>query len=251
MKVISHSGKWNVGYYEDKVNYLKAHEALYQIEIKKLEVTYESVIVSLEQAYAIFLEPLNEVSLEEYLVYANLIRAGYFVEQHDPVNDRLKYEAAVNKTTVNKEDKMIWVVLMEKLNQPVSSQFINQEFQLYQKTKASMGIFCMKISGIQNENCTKEIPTIKRDLSPQNETLSKRHKSGDNEHQDPNFLDILKSEVEFSTYQNIFKKFNFIKRFEVVKKPDRQMKFNYDVFLPKPNFKRTEDLPNYRIFIIR
>lgn len=248
VKILSHSGKWNVGYYEDQVNYLRPHEALYQIEMRKLEMTFDNVIVSVEQAYAIFLDP---GSFQEYLVYANLIRAGYFVEQHDPLVDTQKYEALVNKMTVNKEDNMIWAVLMEKLNQPISTEFISQEHQLYEQTKAAMEVLSEKISGVREENNTNGRCTAKRDLSPEECMPSKRHKPDIDEHQDHNFLDILKAEVEYSTYQESFKKLSFIKRSEDAKIPDRSLKFNFDVFLPKTNFKRTEDLPNYRIVVIR
>ena len=254
VKIVSAIGKWNIGYYENKVNYLKPHEALFQIEIRKLEVTFDSVIMSIEQAYAIFLDPKNEFSFEEYLVYVQLSRVGYFVEQHNPAIDKQKYETIINKRTLNNEDEMIWTVLKEKLDLPVSSQFINDEFELYEQTKASMKNICKSISGDQGESYAGE-RTTKRCLSPgakrEDEISSKRHKLDENEYQEQNFLDILKVEVEFFTYQEIFKKFSFIKRHEDVKKLDRQLKFNFDVFLPKPNRKRTEDLPSYRIVVVK
>lgn len=254
VKVLSHFGKLRIGYFEENENYLRPHEALFQIEMKKLEVTFDSVIMSVEQAYAIFLDPENEVSFEEYLVYAYLLRAGYFVEQHDSVVDAQKYQASLTEAIVQKEDRMIWAVLMEKLNLPFPFQLIKDESQLYEQTKSSMENICESISGKYNES-TGVVPSsasTKRDLSPQGEEESnKKRRFSSSEQQDQNFLDILKVEAEYSSHQEIFNKISFIKRAEVFEHPILPLKVSFDVFLPKKNFKRTEDLPNYRIVVIK
>lgn len=258
VKVVSHCGKWNVGYFEDNVNYLKPHEALHLMEMRKLEVLFNSVIMSIEQGYAIFLDPRSKVTLEQYLVYSYLIRSGYFILQHDPEGDRLKYETLLNKTKISKEDEMIWSVLFEKLNLPVSTKFISEENQLYEETKSSMEQFCERIRGTQESDCEQmdesiEISNNKRELSPpQDESLSKRQKSSIGlESWNENFLDVLKSETEYFTHQQIFKKFSFIKRAEEYRTPERKLNFDFDVFLPKANFKKSEDLTNYRVVVIK
>lgn len=256
VQILLHCGKWNVGYFEDNVNYLKPHEALHMMEMRRLEVLYETVIMSIEQAYSIFLDPRNGVSFEQYLVYSYLVRAGYFVLQHDPLSDRLKHENLFNKTKRSKEDEMVWCVLMEKLKMPVSTKFISEEINLYEETKACMDKFCERIRGSHEVDCelideSVEISNNKRECSAQDEPSCKRQKSGNNESQTENFLDVLKSETDYFTYQQIFQKFSFVKRAENFKPPESNLSFHFDVFLPKANFKKSEDLSNYRVVVIR
>lgn len=241
VKMISHCGKWNVGHYEDNVMYLKPHEALQLMEMSRLEVKFDTVTMSIEQAYAIFLGPRGDVSIEEYLVYSHLTRAGYIVFQHDPQSDGEKFEAFKTRSTLSKEDEMVWCVLMEKLNLPVSQQFISQETELYELTKCAMETHCAIISGVRNENL-KQVP---------DDPPSKRQKLIDDESPTQNFLDVLKTEVEYFTYQEIFNKFSFIKRAETFEPTKRKLKFHFDVFLPKVNLRRSEELPNYRLIVIK
>lgn len=242
--MISTVGKWNVGYYRNGVNFVSPHEALYLMEMCKLEVTFETIPMSIEQAYAIFLDESNEVSFEEYLVYSYLSRAGYFVHIHKPDVDREKFEAAATRV-INKEDEMVWCVLKEKLSLPVSADFIKQEHELYEITKSSMNSLCEQISGKLAER------EAELDVRNEDEPSAKRHKPEPEKHLTRNFIDTLKTEVEYSSYEHIFNKFSYIKRAENFEMTDRNLKFNFDIFLPKINFKKTEDLPNYRIVIVK
>ncbi|GAB0092552.1 hypothetical protein DMENIID0001_075540 [Sergentomyia squamirostris] len=61
--------------------FLEPHEALYLIEMNRLIVFYNSVVMSLEQAYTIF---LNYISPEEYFVFASLSKLGYIVKKFYP-----------------------------------------------------------------------------------------------------------------------------------------------------------------------
>ena len=248
VKVVSTVGKWNHGYHEDAVNYLRPHEALFLIEMCKLEVTFDSVPMSIEQGYAIFLDPANEVSFEDYLVYSYLSRAGYFVYVHKYELDRDKYEAAKVKVA-DKEDEMIFSVLNEKLNFPVSEDFRKQEKELYEKVKKSMEGFCEQISGMRKE-ISAGTSKCKKALNS-NEPPKKRQKIEPKEIADRSFIDILKDEVEYFSYEHIFNKFSFIKRANCFEESGRKLKFTFDIFLPRINFKKTEDLPNYRILIIK
>lgn len=248
VRLESLSGKRNVGYSEDSVNYLKPHEALLMIEMSKLAVFYDSVIVSVEQAYALFLDDPNEVSMEEYLVYSYLNRAGYNVFLHDPETDKQKYEAAKKRRQMKSEDEMIICVLKEKLTQTVQIDLVESQLELYQQTKKTMELCCEKISGKRHcdEPEAKTHPTTQSE-----EPASKRHKPDDIESQDSSFLDVLKTEPEFTTYQEIFNRFSIIKRAENFGATSSNLSFKFDIFLPKPNFKKSSDLPNYRLLIIK
>lgn len=259
VKVTTAYGKMNVGSYENGFNYLKPFEALLQIEMGRLVVSFGSVDMSLEQAYSIFLDPSIEISMEEYLVYSHLVRAGYFVYQHDFEKDKLKYEKMQLRETIRNEDEMVWCVLREKLNLPFSSNFVATESQLYNDTKKAMEEINMKISGNCSDSTNQmdidsESSSNKRELSPEvvlPSSSSKKRKFNNVVKQKSNFLDVLKSEVEFYAYEEIFKSFSFIQRAENPERPERNLKFNFDVFTPKKNFKRTEDLPSYRLLVIK
>jgi tRNA-splicing endonuclease subunit Sen54 len=245
VRVVSTVGKWIHGYHEDAVNYLRPHEALFLMEMCKLEVTFDSVPMSIEQGYAIFLDPSGEVPFEDYLVYSYLSRAGYFVYTHRFEKDREKYEAAEARV-LDKEDEMIFCVLMEKLNQPVTESFVKQESELYEKTKTCMEVLCEQISGKRGD-----VPGTSRIKTAVEEPPVKRQKTETKVVEDRSFIDILKNETEYSTYEHIFESFSFIKRAENFEESEGKLKFTFDIFLPKMHFKRTEDLPNYRVLVVK
>lgn len=244
VKVTVHFGKWNVGYHEDNVNYLKPYEALQLIEMRRLEVTFDSVIMSIEQAYEIFLNPDNNVSFEEYLTYSYLVRAGYFVEEHNFESDSQKFELLSRKQLAKNEDEMIWFVLMEKLNMPVAKELRVNEPEIYENAKKTLANLCEQISGKREH---EDSSRLTEDVEP----AAKRMKPNGDEVEEQNFLDILKTEAEYASYQEVLRKFNFIKRTPTFDEPQRKLKISFDVHMPKNNFKRTEDLASYRVVVIK
>lgn len=194
--------------------------------------------MSLEQAYAIFLGGSDyDLSWEEYMVYSYLIRCGYFVFLPDPEVDLEKYENSQLRNQSKTEDEMIWCVLKENLHLPYSFDFIKTNYNLYEKTKAAMKKNFAAISGDDNDSI-KEPPM-------------KKFKSL-NEEQEGNFLDILKAETEYLSYEEIFKKFTFITRneFSNPTEEEKKLNFSFDVYYQKTKFKRTEQLADYRLLVL-
>lgn len=196
--------------------------------------------MSIEQAYAIFLGGGSECDLswEEYIVYSYLVRAGYFLFIPDPDTDLEKYETSQLRNQSKTEDEMIWCVLNENLNLPFSFDFVTSNYNIYQKTKAALSKHFKAISGGENSENDGEPP-------------SKKFKPF-NEQQERNFLDILKAESEYLTYEEIFRKFSFISRNEFSKPSDedKRLNFSFDIYYQKTNFKRTEQLANYRLLVL-
>ncbi|XP_055702306.1 tRNA-splicing endonuclease subunit Sen54 [Phlebotomus papatasi] len=65
--------------------FLETYEALYLLEMNRLIVYYNSVVVSLEQAYEIFLNNKEgDLSLEEYFVFSTLNKVGYILKKFNP-----------------------------------------------------------------------------------------------------------------------------------------------------------------------
>lgn len=209
------------------------------------------MIVSVEQAYAIFLDPSNDISYSSYLVYSFLWRAGYFVFKHDPEADILKYDAFVLKQTNQNEDEMIFNCLFEKLNLPVTNDLINQQPQLYKSTKAMMNGFSERIRNSQS--ATKEIQLTKdnkRKVLMEDVISPKKIRS------DAlpmlNFLDFLKTEVEYLTHLKTFKEIDIIKKAVTFKsQKEDKLKIVFDIYTPKLEFKKNVDLPNYRVLVKR
>lgn len=211
------------------------------------------MIVSVEQAYAIFLDPGNDISYSSYLVYSFLWRAGYFVFKHDSEADILKYDAFVLKQTNQIENEMIFNCLFEKLNLPVTNDLINQEPQLYESTRAMMDVFTERIRKSQSSNQEIENQMTsdnKRKLLMEDEISSKRIKS----ETVPiiNFLDFLKTEVEYSTHLKTFEKIDIIKKAVSFKtQKEDKLRIVFDIYIPKLEFKKNVNLPNYRILVKR
>lgn len=219
--------------------YLNPHEALLFMEMNRLEVFYDDVPISMEQAFAIFLGGSDyDLSWEEYIVYSYLVRAGYFIFLPDPEVDLEKFEESQLRNQSKKEDDMIWCVLNEKLNLPFSFEFVSSNHNLYHKTKAAMDKTFCAISGNDDSNNDEEPP-------------AKKFKSFD-ERQERNFLDILKAESEYLTYEEIFNKFNLISRREFLNPSDEDKvwNFSFDIYYQKTTFKRTEQLANYRLLVL-
>lgn len=194
--------------------------------------------MSIEQAYATFLGGSEyDLSWEEYIVYSYLVRAGYYLFLPDPDIDLEKYEDSQLRNQSKREDDMIWCVLNENLNLPFSFEFVTSNYNLYEKTKAAMRNTFMAISGDTSDD-VEEPP-------------AKKFKPFEEE-QERNFLDILKAESEYSTYEEIFKKFNFISRNEFLNPTEEEKKWNFsfDIYYQKTTFKRTEQLANYRLLVL-
>ena len=216
-----------------------------------MEVEFDSVIVSVEQAYSLFLDPANDVSYSSYLVYSFLWRAGYFVFKHDVQADTLKYKAFVLKQENKNEYEMIFNCLFEKLNLPITNDLIINEPQLYKSTKALMDGFSERIRNPDRANAIEiEMTSEKRKLKMNDEISPKKIKLEGL--QISNFLDFLKTEVEYSTNLRTFEKIDIIKK-AVTCKSDEQdkLRFMFDIYIPKLEFKKNVDLPNYRIVVKR
>lgn len=241
IKLLTFSGKWDMGYFEDNIHYLRPHEALHLMEMGRLEVTFDTVVMSIEQAYAIFLSQGSEVSFEEYVVFSYLNRIGYHVSLHDRDDDWIKPKEYEERKYEDNEEKMIFYVLMERLNQPVPESFLNEEKKLYEETKRSINLLNECICGQREHEVAGN----------SDEPSSKRLKLDNEMHQKQNFLDVLKSETGYKTYQEIFNKFSCIKRTEKFPASTRELNFTFEVFTPKPNMKKAEKIPSYRIVVVK
>lgn len=221
----------NVGFFIDQIHYLRPYEALYFIEMGKLEVKYDSIVMSLDQAYEIFINSECSLSLEEYLVYQHLMRSGHILKIHNPHYSEINREKYSVKIT--KEQEIVWKILLEQLKLSNNEELLETDSELYNQTKLKMNAEFKKISG--------------RDYDENSEPLFKKQKTNFNE-SDSSFLDVLKNEPEFFSHQEIFNKFNFIKRHcDDNEDSIEELKFNFDAFFNQ----KMDETPSYRILIIK
>ena len=75
---------WNVmGYLYENNLYLHSEEALFLLECNNLELMYDGIAMSLQQAFQLLVsEKHGDCTLESYLTYSKLMRLGYKVIRH-------------------------------------------------------------------------------------------------------------------------------------------------------------------------
>ncbi len=220
------------------------------------------MIVSVEQAHALFLDPSkNCLNLSQYTAYSKLMRAGYILFKHDPNLDREIFEREVKRYEVDLETDLIWNCLMEKLNQPIQSQLIEDNQELFETIKNSMDLSCEIIKS-QNSKI-EETPLAGSDFWKHSNMSSKSLKKRVSEikaqtsskkvkiyQQTGSFLDILKVEKEYQEFRGIFESIDVVKKLEEFStETSRDLKFDFDVYSPNSTHKKS-DPPDYRMVIL-
>ncbi|XP_058463651.1 uncharacterized protein LOC131437960 isoform X2 [Malaya genurostris] len=175
VKITKAVGKWNLfGYVEDQNRFVEGYEALHLMELNRLVVYWNSVVISLEQAYTLFLGYPGSISLEEYQVYNTLMRAGFYVLK---CNSGRSYETkTVQDKQLDIEEQCVWNNLYELLNQshlPKNVSDCNTTTEMYQNVRSSMlNIGHRIMAQIKVDNCTgieSEGGSAKRRVSDSNE----------------------------------------------------------------------------------
>lgn len=214
---------------------------------------WNSVLVSLEQAYTLFLGYEESLSLEEYQVYNSLMRAGFYLLKFDC---NRKYQPEVKGQELDDETKCVWRNLFDILRQP--NPLIDEEVQdeaLKDKVRSSMQQFNTAIIlQTSSENLNADVD--------ETNSSDKRKKSLSNEEQ---ITKKLKPEEGFfrkdpescsnlAKFQQLFQRFDIIRNSldEVPQgNPNPRLKLLFDMFPSDvTNFKRSEPmLPEYRIVV--
>ncbi|XP_058063579.1 uncharacterized protein LOC131213535 [Anopheles bellator] len=123
-------GKWqSFGYENATGKYVDCHEALFLMEMNRLMVKWDGIVVSIEQGYSLFLGFPDGLTLEEYQVYSVLNRAGYYVLRYDP--GRVTYQSD-ERDLPSVEERCVWSILYGMLNQP------NPRESVYGKTDSKL-----------------------------------------------------------------------------------------------------------------
>lgn len=167
VKIVRRVGKWNLF---GSGNHLQWHEALYLMEMvrrirahhkfsrliscllqNRLEVYFDSMVVSLERAYSLFLRKSTDasdcgkLSRAEYAVYSHFMREGYIVQAHSPESqgESSRISTKSDKSNQTNPDtqtqQCIWKYLFELLGQQQHAmQRADVDSETYERVKRSM-----------------------------------------------------------------------------------------------------------------
>lgn len=148
-------GKWHIyGYLENKVQYVDGYEALHLLEMNRLIVFWDTVLISLEQAYTLFLGYPESLSLEHYKVYSTMMRAGFCLLKFD-LNRKYQIDTETTEQNLDEERACVWRNLYKILRQhnPISQQEQDTDQALAQQVERSMQNFnSMIASQIESSN---------------------------------------------------------------------------------------------------
>ncbi|XP_053674328.1 uncharacterized protein LOC128724631 [Anopheles nili] len=145
IRIIQVEGKWlSYGYEDSTGKFLECYEALFLMEMNRLLVKWNGIVVSIEQAYSLFLGQPGSLTLEEYQVYSILNRSSYYVLRYNPTR---KYHTPVSDS-LSAEERCVWGNLYDMLNQPNPRETFSTKVdaKLYESVRRSMEDFKNMIS---------------------------------------------------------------------------------------------------------
>ncbi|KAM7356053.1 tRNA splicing endonuclease subunit 54 [Cochliomyia hominivorax] len=288
VRVERKDGKFgNFGFNIEGQLYLEYYEALFLMEVNRLQLEYNSIIMSIEQAYLLLMGEDHSLKYQEYLVYSNLTRIGFIVVKHQNKN--------FPKHQINSEIDCVWAILEAELQNDTVADYIKKT-PFYGKVKQKFDLIKNIIKNqTESENVIKpdeeketlsqELnfqekikPNLKRKASgeTQNEWLrAKRHCNYNLNITNRSFVDFLKEEDEYKQFKETFEKFDIVplkrnekKRNKESKKEDEEdssesesdsemnnlninYRINFDVYLHNDGFRKSSPhLPNFRVIVL-
>ncbi|XP_065360699.1 uncharacterized protein Tsen54 [Calliphora vicina] len=292
VRVERKDGKFgNFGFSIEGQLYLEYYEALFLLEVNRLQLEYNSTIVSIEQAYLLLMGEQHSPKYQEYLVYSNLTRVGYILVKHQNIHFQTQQ--------INNEADCVWAVLEAELQNESVADYVKKT-QFYKKVKQKFDSVknIIKNQTVYEEEKEQEMtttasntsselkfsqkikPNLKRKANneeSQNEWLTaKRHCNYALKVFQHSLVDFLKEEDDYKQFKEIFEKFDLVplklnkekerdemdeenKEAETDIESDQEIdevftKFsiNFDVYLHNEGFRKSSPhLPNFRVIVLQ
>lgn len=228
-----------------------------------MELFFDTVIVSLEQAYALLLD--RTISAPLYFVYAQLMRTGYVVELFNKAND-LRSTATCSADASTKR-AYIWHCLYECLGQkqPATRMELKRnpsaDDPIYLETKKLFNDMdeCIRtqvsVSSVSDDGDGENwLHGARLKGKPINTPKKSKRKLCTTNKSAP--LDILLPEID-AAFQSVFEKLQFIQLtpMEQGMTDDESMmdeiSFDFDLFDANTNYRKSDPgLPAYRVIVI-
>ncbi|KAL7734085.1 hypothetical protein ACLKA6_011768 [Drosophila palustris] len=231
--------------------YLEYYEALFLLELNRLQLEYCDMIVSVEQAYVLLLGEAASEKYNNYLVYSALSRAGYIVVKHQAACEAPQTSSFKAVAAFTNED-CVWAILKETVsNKPVpehikasinyaiaQTRLADLKKQIMSQTTTSLDENILEIEAQSNF----KFDTRKRRTQSETEdqTATKRTRI----RQSKSLVDHLKADANYLRFQETFEKFDVVQLQEDYheRKMDatlRSFKISFDLHLHNEGFKRS------------
>ncbi|XP_033238519.1 uncharacterized protein Tsen54 isoform X1 [Drosophila pseudoobscura] len=251
-EILRKDGKFgSFGYSVQSKLYLEHYEALFLLELGRLQLEYHDVTVSVEQAYVLLLGELESEKYHNYLVYSALSRAGYIVVRHK------RHQPAAE--TVTRAD-CIWALLKEKVGHIPTAAHIKASplYATVEKSMEDVKQLIMWPNTEQNENSGERID-FKFDTRKRKAHAASRDYPGSKKaclSTRKSLVDLPKTEATFARFENVFKKFDIVQLKSNDYPTDDQttppsFSISFDLHLHNGGFKkRTPKTPTFNVMIL-
>lgn len=255
VRITRKEGNWKrFGYVKNGTTYLEPYVALFLIEMNRLELYFNDVIVSLEQGYSILLDGKYSILLEEYVVYSKFMRTGFFVQKFK--NDYIEPSSTNNHNNeVSNEDiepvyKYLNCLLNNSNTSGIDENVKHSMDSIIDRTKSSVFVEQSQCSYINDTWNFNTITNKRKNSDPWrvNQFSKRRRKNINNTEVDSN-----------SKFDHIFNDFNQVNIFISQEKQESQLellsgiKFSFDLFFDDENeFRKCDyNIPDRRILILK
>uniref|UniRef100_A0A0A1XLN1 tRNA-splicing endonuclease subunit Sen54 n=1 Tax=Zeugodacus cucurbitae TaxID=28588 RepID=A0A0A1XLN1_ZEUCU len=260
--VLRKDGKFgNFGYSHGGRLYLEYYEALFLLEMNRLQLEYHTMIMSVEQAYLLLLGEESTAKCNEYLVYAHLTRIGYILVRHQ----NIPYYDNIEPT----EEDCAWALALNVINNRAIPENVKKSPH-FVKVKKQMKCIKECITKQQTSEPKQLSETVSTSINFDGKVISTgKRKTTTVEAENPNetkrrclevassqksFLDCLKDEPEYRQFQETFAKFDIIQMADAATNTEEEVRtlhIAFDLYLHNDGFKkRTPKPPTFRLLIL-
>ncbi|XP_075161859.1 tRNA splicing endonuclease subunit 54 [Haematobia irritans] len=268
--VIRKDGKFSTfGYTVNGELYLEYYEAMFLLEVNRLQLEYNSRILSIEQSYLLLMGEEKSNKFNEYLVYSHFTRVGYILVKHQNINFP-KYE-------VQSPEDCVWAILEAELQNDTVPDYVKKT-AYYAKTKQQFDQIRNNIKqqrSKQSQNEDDNMEDVKMDFSGKKTVNLKRKAEEDKKEYYDNWnkakrrrycstkifktslVDFLKEEDEYKRFKDQFEKLDIVplKAYdedeENPEDMDNALHINFDIYLHNEGFRKSSPhLPSFRVIIL-
>ncbi|XP_034659286.1 uncharacterized protein LOC117895636 isoform X1 [Drosophila subobscura] len=250
-EILRKDGKFeSFGYSVQGKQYLEYYEALFLLELGRLQLEYHGVTVSVEQAYVLLLGEQESEKYSNYLVYSIMSRAGYIVVRHK------RHQPTAEAVT---RADCIWALLDERIgNIPIAGHIrASPMYAPVEKGMEEMKQLIMWPNMEDNENSSEPID-FKFDTRKRKSNTASKGDPGSKKAYiltSKSLIDLPKTETTFSRFKSVFNKFDIVQ----LKSSDYpydddtlpSLNISFDLHLHNEGFKkRTPKTPTFNVMIL-
>ncbi|ALC42937.1 CG5626, partial [Drosophila busckii] len=247
-EVLRKDGKFeSFGFSRDGKLYLEYYEALFLLELNRLQLEYHGMIMSVEQAYILLLCETASDKYNNYLVYSALMRAGYIVVKHQ-----------VPVATIISAD-CIWALLEASLWQkPVPAHI--KESAYFESANHKMLMYKQQIISpsmiVNNEQHSDfQFDTRKRKVNFESDQQSNCKRTCLS--QSKSLVDTLLSESNYLRFQELFAQLDIVQlqaatdQELLTDSSLRTFQISFDLHFHSEGFKRSApNSPSFSVIIL-